>query len=156
MVDNVNINIQGFAEFQKMLSELNDNVQKEIMKKGFAEASKPLIKQAQENINSNRVKKSIGVKLTTEGSTALIGARKFKPYSGYLAPWFEDGTKERQYISKKKKGFFGIEKKVHKTGKMKATKFFTRAVDSAEPQMLKNIEQVFIDVMNKVLAKFNK
>ncbi|HLO60954.1 MAG TPA: hypothetical protein VK179_19540 [Bacteroidales bacterium] len=147
--------IKGLDEFTKMVNEFLPNVQREIMNKGFKEASTPLIRQAQENIGSKRIKKSIGMKLSKR-NVALVGARRYGGYEGHLAHLFEEGTEERGYFTKKRKNLFKTEKKWHKTGRMRALHFFQRAKDQTEQLVFEKMSDSMINALGRIVAKYNK
>jgi hypothetical protein len=142
--------IDNLNEFNNMIGDLDNDIKKELMKKGYAAAVKPLIVQAKANIpGNNRLQKSIGSKYDSTTNSAEVGARKGKHYAGFLAPWFEEGTKERETKTRKRK-------KGHSTGKIGATHFWEKAIDATEEQVFDGMFQAFIDTYNKIVKKYEK
>jgi hypothetical protein len=143
-----NFKMEGLEEFTKALNEYDSRLQKDVMRTGFNEASKPLIEAAKDNAVGENLKKSVGVKVSKGAGIATVGARKFRPYKGYLGHIQEEGTQDRQYISKKGK--------VHPTGRVTGNKWFSRAVEATEDLIYNGIVKTMEDALNKVIDKYNK
>jgi len=162
------IEIKNIREFQQLLDDLNVNIKKQVMKKGYKEAAQPLITQTKVNIgDKERIKKSLGVRYIQQDNTAKIGFFTAKKKAGFMASWFEEGTKDRQYYQNYKKNLklvkgYGRKRlsskgyKVHKTGALKAEHFFSRALEATEKQVFDNLYNTFIGVFDKIVAKHQK
>lgn len=146
--------VENIKEFNDALKEVNDKVKKEIMRKAYADAVKPLIQQARATTTSQRVRKSIGAKYYPDanGGFEFVGARTSKVYQGYLARWEEEGTKERY-----QKHF---KEKARRTGKVTGSWFFNRAVQNTQGAIFNSIydtfTNAFVTILNKHSKKFNK
>jgi hypothetical protein len=142
--------LENIDEFNKMISDLDNEIKKEVMKKGFSAAVKPLIEQAKANIpNNSRIQKSLGSKYDPSSNSAEVGARKGKHYAGFLAPWFEEGTKPRETKTRRKiKG--------HSTGQITGTHFWQNALNDKEQEVFNGLFKALIDSYNKVIKKYEK
>ena len=139
--------ISNINEFQECLKEFNTKFQKDFMRTAYADAVKPVIREAKANAHSKRVKQSIGAKYYPDstGGYEIVGARVSKTYKGYLARWEEEGTQER------------IQKKTgRKTGKVTGTWFFNRAVTNTQGEVFGSICSSITNGLLKTVNKYNK
>jgi hypothetical protein len=148
--------VENIKEFNQMMDEFDSSIKHEILKKGYTDATKPLIEAAKANTTSKRIQQSMGVKYYPEGSGgyAMVGARTSKKYQGFLAYFFEKGTKERQWRNSKKNKKSGTAG--HRTGKITATWFFYKAFKSTENEIFGNLYSTFTSAMNKIISKYEK
>lgn len=96
-----NFDIKGFAELDKVLQSLPDNVHKNALAAGLRGAGRVIVKAARRKLPSNlkKLKSSYGTKILRKGSdftrTAIVGARTGKKYEyngDYIAHIIEYGT----------------------------------------------------------------
>jgi hypothetical protein len=147
--------VENIAEFNKMIADLDDSIKKEVMKKGYSAAAKPLIDAARANVpNIKRLQKSIGAIYYGDSNSAGVGARSSKRYAGFFANFYEEGTQERQTKTKTK---IWTRKRVgHSTGKIGATHFWKKANDTSLQAVDDGMYQAFVDTYNKVVKKYEK
>jgi hypothetical protein len=146
--------VENLTEFNSMLNDLDVSIRKEVMKKGYSAAVKPLISAAKEGIpNIHRLQKSLGSKYYADSNSAEVGARKGR-YAGFFANFFEEGTKDRQTKTQTK--IFKRKRTGHPTGHITATHFWKNAMDSTEAQVFDGMYQAFIDTYNKVVRKYER
>lgn len=146
--------IENLAEFQNLIADLDKDIKKEVMKKGYAKAAQPLIQAARANTTSKRIQKSLGVKYYADGNYADVGARKKGRYAGFLANFFEEGTKDR--MTKTQTKIFKRKVSAHSTGRITATHFFAKAVAQTEEQIFNNLYETFVETYGRVVKKYEK
>jgi hypothetical protein len=66
-----------------------------------------------------------------------------------MANWYEEGSEERQTKTTNKKTG-------HPTGKITATHFFAKALESTEKETIDSIYQKFCEAHEKIIAKYTK
>ena len=148
--------IENIADFNALIADLDYSVKKEVLKKGYAKAAAPLIAAARANTTSKRIQKSLGTKYYSDanGGYALVGARKFGRYAGFLALWKEEGTKER--MTKNKTRIWKRKMPAHSTGMITATHFFAKALDQTQEQIYNNMYETFVDTYYRVVKKYER
>lgn len=148
--------VENIAEFNQLISDLDSSIKKEVLKKGYAKAAKPLIDAARANTTSKRIQKSLGVKYYPDenGGYADVGARKTGRYAGFMALFFEEGTKDR--MTKTKTRIFTRKMTAHSTGRITATHFFSKAVEETQEQVFNGLYETFVDTYGKVIKKYER
>lgn len=78
----INFQLEGFAELEKQLIELGPKVAKKVLRGAVQSSANPIVKLARAKVpvNHGLLKKSIGVKTKTKGSTSftVIGPKSIK------------------------------------------------------------------------------
>lgn len=124
----MNLNILGTDDLKNLLSKLSPNIRDKILIKALQKISKPIINSAKTGVIGNQVTgrlyRSLGEVVNKKTLQITLGARKTGKYKGWHAHLLENGTTERQYITKKGN--------VHKTGKVKGIKFWESAITQNE------------------------
>ena len=152
----VKINIINDKELLALFDELTPKVQNQVIMSGLRKAASIINEQAKRNFRAVQKNKSttgyqdfnsmFKTKVMKDKVGVITGLQSYK--EGYKYRWLDKGTEERQY--KTKAG------NIHKTGKIKATHFFTDAVESKMQEAQNNIQQAIENSMNKTVEKYNR
>jgi hypothetical protein len=124
-----------FVKLERTFLEMSEWDQYKMGIAALRKGTKPTEIQAQSNIVhsiTGNLKKSVGTIAMRTETAVIIGARKGKGYKGWHGHLVEEGTVDRQYITKRGN--------IHKTGKMNASEpyafWLRKAVQSTEQQSL--------------------
>jgi len=133
-MNEVQIESTDLVKLQRTFEDLEYRDQKSIMMSALRKAVKPTNEQAKRNIYHSVTRnlfKSIGTLVYKNEIAVLVGARKKGGFHGWHGHLVEEGTVERQYITKKGN--------IHKTGRMNVSKPYShwllRAVNSTEKEV---------------------
>jgi len=153
--DGVNMKLFGIKELDELFEKLKTSQQRSVLISAFRKATRPLVVDIKNNLKSrtktkasSSLYKSIGVKPDRYLPILKIGARRGRGYGGYHAHLLESGTVVRSYTHKKSG-------KVHETGKVTGTNFFSDAVKSDEREVIDSIQKDLILSMSKFIIKAN-
>lgn len=148
----VNIETYGMEGLEKTFFNLDRLDKKRVLNNAFKKAVQPTVLMALNLVPKGRtlnLYRSIGTVSMDERIGVIVGARKTGGYKGYHGFIVEEGTVERQYITKKGN--------VHKTGKMnpngRYAMFMKKAVDSTEDQVTANIEREWHDAIARQIVR---
>jgi len=148
------VEITGIKEADELFRELSYGEFRSVFVAAYRRAARPLITKARRNIKQrlgspDKIRSSIGTKPLNKQEIGLkVGARARRPHMGQLAHIYDKGTKERGYT---KNGVY------HRTGRIKATHFFTDAIEESEQEMKSRIRQdMRIALSNHVKRKVKK
>lgn len=153
--EHINIKIINNAEMLALFNELQTKIQNKIVLNGMRKAATIINAEAKQNLNSvkkgksktnyrefNRAFKIEAIKNADNGFGVKVGVKYYK------ARWIEWGTRDREY--KNKNG------KMHRTGSIKATNFFYKAVETKKPDAEKMVSECVMDSMKKIISKYEK
>jgi hypothetical protein len=118
---------------QKTFQNLRYIDQRKVLISAFRKATKPVLNQIKANAPrgaTGNLKKSIGLLVSRNEISVILGARKRKGFKGYHGHLVEDGTKDRYVKTWRGKPL----KKKRYTGRMDSggsyAGYFKRAIDS--------------------------
>jgi hypothetical protein len=151
-VGNIGFSLMGDVELGKLFDELQPKIQNNIVKAGYKKAGDIILQQAKSNFKSSfqnagkmnflqyfknlPLQTKIGEKIGVTGNKAYI--LKFLNY----------GTIDRHYTTRSSADHF--------TGMLKATDFFTNAVEQTKDVAMDAVQKSIVDSMNKTVEKYNK
>lgn len=156
--------VYGAKQHQQLFDEFRDDIKRKIILDGFKKAGKIIVDTAKGYLASRKkqgtsnTEKSIGVKdnKTSADVELLVGARRYGSYKGYLAHLIDKGSADRQYVIKSKKHLFKPKKSTHYTGRMKATNFWTDAINDSQQQAQDAIGGYVIESFNRYVVNAEK
>jgi len=138
------LQILGVNNLGQQFDELSIRLQKDITKKAFRKASRPVINDARRALKASQstnaskrhnyditgnTSKSLGLKVFRSGLGIIIGARVTGGYKGYLAHILDKGTELRTT----RRG---------NRGKIKANYFFTSQLLQQESRIISDINSI--------------
>lgn len=151
----IEINVLGDMELTQLFQQLKMSQQKSIQISAFRAATKPLLQDAKSNLLARTkgkaggsLHKSLGAKPHRSLPILKIGARRGGNFAGYHGHLIDEGTKLRQYTTKK-----GV---VRKTGSVSATNFWIDAVDKNERAALESVGDQIIKAFHRYIKRYNK
>jgi hypothetical protein len=142
-------------ELMALFNELTPKVRDKIVNTGLKNAARLIISEAKRNFKTTKKNKS-KTGYRDFNSTFKVKEMKSKPgviagmqhREGYKYRFLNYGTDTRNY--KTKSG------KIHNTGKIEPTNFFTYAVESKKQTAEKDIQEAITKSMNRTVEKYNK
>lgn len=148
------IEIFGVKELDEFFNSLSKSDQAKVVMDSYRLGSKPIVETARALLksrlkgrnNNGVLLKSLGFvplkyKQKSNFVSAKIGARRFGPYSGFHGHLFDAGTATRST----RRGWG--------RGRVKATNFFTEAVNTKGDAALNEITEGMILALNKNIEK---
>lgn len=159
------VEITGVKELDNYFSELRNQDKKKLIIDSWKQASPNVVQAAQSTLasvlkppdNTGNLMESIGFipgqyKTNSVFLYSRIGARRFRPFKGFHGHLVDAGTVERKT---KKWGLFNRHGGANR-GKMPATHFFTRAIDSSSPQFIAETTQIIAQKLDKAYQRHLK
>lgn len=147
------IELFGVDELDKFFTTLQRADQRRVIMDAFRVGGKPLISAAKQLLKARQQKKGTGnlnksvgfVPLNSGKNSAFvaakIGARRFKPYTGFHGHLLDAGTGPR----KTSQGF--------NRGSARATRFFTEANEATENKMITDTQTTLLNALDKLINK---
>jgi HK97 gp10 family phage protein len=153
-VDNIGLQLFGANELGQLFDELKPKIQNNIIAGGLKSAGNIILQQAKSNFKTRITSAKGGLKLQqyfkVEQMKSKVGVKVGAVgYNAYLLRFLEYGTKERKYITTKNRVS-------HFTGVLKASKFFSDAVNDKKDEAMQTVQASIVDSMNKAVAKYSK
>ena len=161
-MNTASFNVTDLQGLSQILDNLSSKDLKKLHKNTLLNIGKILVNQTKKNLrgvtNRSRTTNSVTSKGTKRGSLESgITNKVWKSQQGltvtilgdYRLKWFQDGTKERITKTGKNKRY----QKPKSTGAMKASKFFTNAIENKKDDAVKEVEKAFIKNVNKIWQK---
>ena len=150
------LEIFGTEELVKLFNELEEELQDEIINKTFRKSAKLIVQEGIKNVDEIGLKnnpkhkyklnKSLGSTLFKSEKRILIGSKKKQ--GGSFAKIFNDGTKERSFITKTGKK--------QNTGSIKKSGWFDNTIQNTEQPVEEMIKNDLVTRLNKLIKKRNK
>jgi len=146
------VEINGVDELNELIKNFKASQKRSIWISTTRLAAKPLVKAMKSNANSKhsgksgRFAKSHGNSPSRTKMSLKVGARAKN--KGHQAHLLNSGTKDRSYTTKNGK--------IHRTGKVKASKYFDNAYNSKIREVEGNIAESFSTSVSKFIARAEK
>ena len=150
---NQEVVVRGADELNELIKNFKASQKRSIWISTFRRASKPLVKRMKANVkskhrNSGNLYKAHGNSPSRSKMSLKVGSRYSGKNKGYQAHLLNSGTKDRSYVTKSGKR--------HKTGRVKASKYFDTAVDSQLRVVEKNVANEFKISIEKLIDRAEK
>lgn len=153
------LKVENTEQLVKLLNNLMPSIRKKATKDGFRAGQKIINQQAKANLYASKKGKSkTGYKYYSRlFKTANLRSRTPDEFRlklgvenkehGYKLRWLEWGTSERSFFKKK------VE---YKTGSVKATNFFYKAVKDKREEAQKVVSEAILDSIKKNAEKYGQ
>lgn len=148
-MSSVSLEIQApdILRLEKTFQDLAYSDQRNVLLSAFRKATKPTVDAVKANAPQGKhdnLRKSIGLLTAINEIAVILAARRKRPFKGDLGAIFEDGTKERQY--KTKRGM------IHRTGHIIGLKYFQKGIDTTQNKVLESLG----DEWHKSIERFHR
>lgn len=149
------IKLLGSEELVASFMKMNEEVQNKLVATAFRKSSAILLKEVRNNLVSYRRTGTLSNSFISEfrksDKRIIVGASR--RLGGYHAHLLEDGTQERYYF--KRSGVKGESSTARYTGRMKATHFFSKAIDTSGDKVFETMANQFKKLIDKHFKKNN-
>jgi hypothetical protein len=151
------IKIINDRELLALLDELVPKVRDKVIMAGMRKAAKIINDQAKKNFRATQKNKSI---TGYENFNSLFKVKAMRSKEGVIVG-VQDSTKGYIYrfINEnkgQKRSYRTASGKMHNTGVLRATHFFTDAVESKKQEAIDNVQNAVVEQMEKTVQKYNK
>ncbi len=139
------LQILGVNNINQQFDQLTIRLQKDITKKAFRKASRPIISESRRNLKASQASnsskrhfyditgntsKSLGLKVFKSGLGIIIGAKVTGGYKGYLAHIIDNGTTTRRTSRGSNRG------------KINASNFFTSTLQQQQGNIISDVNRI--------------
>lgn len=147
------LKIFGTDELVKVFIEMDSQLQNTIMIRAYKMSAKIIIDEAKGNLGGSYkgIQSSLSYKYDYAKQQMAVGTMKRR--GGQLAYIAESGTKERSYKTDFRKD---SNETLHKTGKITATHFFSRAINTTEKNTTETIYNEIKKRFDIIVSKNNR
>jgi hypothetical protein len=166
MSDGIKIESTGIPELDELFSKLKDSQKVSAWRSALRKSAKPILNDARSNLTSRtqhrsgKLYDSLGIFNVNREAGVAIGARTKGKYKGYIGAIIDQGSKAIRYTKGGGKLRRGRKRRAPyhpaNRGRLKATNFFTDAVEQNETQVINSVEENFTTSVVKLVERYNK